>query len=95
MDIKREAVSGTLESSDIQIMLMPNQNGIEIDLKSSVMDQYGERIAEVIKETLGEMGVTSAKVVAVDKGALDCTVKARVSNAVYRSLEMKEFDWGK
>ncbi|MDF2672989.1 MAG: hypothetical protein K0R09_1254, partial [Clostridiales bacterium] len=37
MKIIKNSIAGTLESCDIQIMLVPNQNeGIEIQLKSSV-----------------------------------------------------------
>ena len=37
MELKKPAVAGTLESSDVQIMLRPNPGeGIHIDLKSDV-----------------------------------------------------------
>ena len=38
------------------------------------MQQYGAKIETVIRETLSELGVENARVVAIDKGALDCTV---------------------
>ena len=45
MKIIKNAISGTLESSDIQIMLMLNENaGIEIQLKSNVEKQFGKQI---------------------------------------------------
>ena len=38
---------------------------------------------------------TDARVTVVDKGALDCTIKARVECAVYRSGDVKEnLPWG-
>jgi citrate lyase subunit gamma (acyl carrier protein) len=33
------------------------------------------------------------EVIAVDKGALDCTIKARTLTAVHRAAEMENYDW--
>ena len=39
--------------------------------------------------------VTDARVTVVDKGALDCTIKARVECAVYRSNDIRDaLPWG-
>ena len=76
MEIKKSAVVGTLESSDIMITLNPSTAGrIDIQLESSVEKQFGNQIRRVIEETLKELGVTSVEVIAVDKGALDCTIQ--------------------
>ena len=42
------------------------------------------------------LGVTDARVTVVDKGALDCTLKARVECAVFRSWGASEqnIPWG-
>ena len=46
-------------------------------------------------ETLERLDVKDAKVTVVDKGALDCTLKARVECAVYRSNDVSEnLPWG-
>ena len=47
-------------------------------------------------ETLERLEVTSARVNVVDKGALDCTLKARVECAVYRSCGQSaaNIPWG-
>ncbi len=94
-EIKKQAVAGTLESSDIQILISKNDgNGIEIDLQSSVEKQYGKRIRTVIQETLSNLGVKDAKLDVVDKGALDCTIAARVIAAVHRAAEISSnYDW--
>ena len=39
MDIKNVAMAGTLESSDVQVTVEPGDNGIELTLTSSVMNQ--------------------------------------------------------
>ena len=85
MIIQKPAMAGTLESSDAQVTVEPGTNGIELVLKSSVMNQYGRQIKETVKATLADLGVENAVVTVIDKGALDCTIKARVECAVFRS----------
>ncbi|HIX01981.1 MAG TPA: citrate lyase acyl carrier protein [Candidatus Ligilactobacillus excrementigallinarum] len=86
MEIKQTALAGTLESSDIQVTISQGNHGIEIDLDSSVEKLYGKQIRKVIIETIQAYGIENAKVKAVDKGALDCVIKARVMTAVQRAL---------
>ena len=85
MEIKKPAIAGTLESSDAQVSVEPADDGIELYLESSVINQYGRQIRATVLETLDRLGVTEGKVTVVDKGALDCTLKARVECAVFRS----------
>ena len=96
MKILKPAMAGTLESSDVQVMVEPGENGIELQLKSSVMNQYGRQIKQTVLETLARLDVQDARVTIVDKGALDCTIKARVECAVFRSANASEKDipWG-
>jgi citrate lyase subunit gamma (acyl carrier protein) len=96
MELKKIAIAGTLESSDVHVTIEPNDgNGIELSIKSSVLRQYGKQIKKVVLETLDNLGVTDAKVNIVDKGALDCTLRARVEGAVYRSIEQYDnIPWG-
>ena len=79
----KEATAGTLESGDILIQIAPSK-GLEIELQSSVEAQFGRQIREVIGETLAGLGIKDAYVRAVDKGALDCTIRARVTAAAVR-----------
>ncbi len=96
MVIQTPAMAGTLESSDAQVTVEPGKNGIELALTSSVMNQYGRQIRATVLETLDRLGVSSARVTVVDKGALDCTLKARVECAVFRSCGRSAADipWG-
>ncbi|WP_206911468.1 citrate lyase acyl carrier protein [Enterococcus sp. DIV0840] len=94
MEIKQNASAGTTESSDILITLAQNDaNGIQIDLDSSVEKQFGRQIRAKIQEILEKLEVTSVKVNAVDKGALDCTIEARTIAAVYRAAGEENIDW--
>lgn len=95
MVIKKPAVAGTLESSDAQITVEPGNGEIELTIESSVIHQFGKQIRAVVMDTLSRLDVKDAKVTVVDKGALDCTLKARVECAVYRSNEITEnLPWG-
>ncbi len=85
MQIKRVAIAGTLESSDIMVTVSPDTAGINIALTSSVEKYYGDSIREMIRQVLHDMGVESVDVQAVDHGALDCTIRARVTTAVRRA----------
>ena len=84
MLIEKTAMAGTLESSDAQVTVEPGE-GLELSIESSVMNQYGRKIKATVLETLEKLEVTDAVVTVVDKGALDCTLKARVECAVFRS----------
>ncbi len=66
-----------------------------MELESAVMNQFGEQIQKVVRETLERLDVKDVFIRIVDKGALDCTIKARVECAVYRSVgQKKDVPWG-
>lgn len=96
MEILKPAIAGTLESSDAQVTVEPAQGEIELTVTSSVMNQYGRQIRATVLDTLKQLEVASARVTVVDKGALDCTLKARVECAVFRSCGCSESNipWG-
>ena len=95
MEIRKTAIAGTLESSDCMVTVEPAEKGIELELESTVIRQYGRQIKKVAMETLKRLGVKKARVSIVDKGALDCTIKARVECAVMRAAEYEgRINWG-
>ena len=95
MVIEKPAIAGTLESSDAQVTVEPG-TGIHLELESSVMNQYGRQIRATILETLERLEVKDVLIKVIDKGALDCTLKARVECAVFRSAGKSEANipWG-
>lgn len=94
MEINAIGVAGTMESSDISITIEKSENNkTEIFLSSVVQDQYGEQIEKVILETLETLSVEGVKVRAIDRGALDLTIKARVQAAAFRASEGGEIKW--
>lgn len=87
MIINKIAKAGTLESNDILIMVMPNENGgIELELESIVIKQFGNQIKRTILDKVQELGVEDIVIKAQDKGALDCTIRARVQTAIERAI---------
>ena len=96
MEILKSAAAGTLESSDAMVTVEPGEDGIELELSSSVMNQYGRQIKATVLETLDRLQVASGHITVVDKGALDCTIKARVECAVFRScgVSAANIPWG-
>jgi citrate lyase subunit gamma (acyl carrier protein) len=95
MKITKEAIAGTLESSDLLVKVAPSQTGaLEIVVRSEVIKQFGKQIRRVIEETLSKLQVSEGTVVVEDKGALDYAIRARVQAAVLRGAGSKELNWG-
>ena len=96
MKIKQSAVAGTLESSDALVTVEPHEGSVELDISSSVINQYGRQIRATVVETLKRLDVDEARVTIVDKGALDCTLKARGECAIFRACGQSEknIPWG-
>lgn len=88
MNIIREAMAGTLESNDVQVRVGP-ATGLFIDIDSIVLNQFGEQIRQAVLETLEGLGVKTGSISLQDKGAIECTIKARVETAVLRAREDK------
>lgn len=91
MRIVKEAVAGTLESSDLFVRVSPGDR-LNINIASTVIGQYGDQIEAVVRETLEQMGVTEASVAVEDKGALDFAIRARIQAAVLRAAQTAP-DW--
>ncbi|NLV99154.1 MAG: citrate lyase acyl carrier protein [Clostridiaceae bacterium] len=86
MNPKKMAVAGTLESSDVMVRVRPSEV-LSLEIKSPVLAQYGDAIRQTAAEVLAERGVTAAEIELIDRGALDCTIRARLETALERSLD--------
>ncbi|MDA3812393.1 MAG: citrate lyase acyl carrier protein [Spirochaetaceae bacterium] len=94
MRVVKTGISGTLESSDVLVTVSENPaKGIEIELESIVEKQFGKQIRRVIYEKMTELGINDATVSINDKGALDCTIKARLEAAAYRAAGISHVRW--
>ena len=83
MNIKTNAVAGTLESSDVYVKVEPSDK-LEISIESVVYNQFAQEIESVF-ENDKYIGYTSGKISVNDKGAIDCVIKARVETAIKRA----------
>ena len=96
MKIQSPASAGTMESGDILIEIeSSDRQSVEVVLKSSVANEFGKQIIQTIRMAVEEFGLEYAVINAVDKGALDCTIRARVFAACQRATGADAFDWGK
>ncbi len=86
MEILKNASAGTMESSDAYVEIAPG-SGLQIRLESVVAQQFGSAIEAVVREVLAEQNVENANVRVVDRGALECVIRARVETAVLRGKE--------
>ena len=86
-EIVKSAAAGTMESSDVYVEIEPCEQGIEIQLDSVVKGQFGAAIEAVVREVLTECQVSNARLHVVDRGALDCVIRARVETAILRGKE--------
>jgi citrate lyase subunit gamma (acyl carrier protein) len=82
--IIQRASAGTLESSDVYVEVGPGSGTVTLDLDSVVALQFGDAIRRTVLEILDELGVADAELRIVDRGALDCVLRARVETAVRR-----------
>lgn len=87
MEIKQIATAGTMESSDVYVEIEPGNGELQITLESVVAQQFGDAIRSVVLEVLREQQVDNANVRVVDRGALECVLRARVETAVLRGKE--------
>lgn len=85
MEILKSACAGTMESSDAYVEIEPSSGGLDISLESVVENQFGDSIRQAIRDVLDEQGVSSASVRVIDRGALECVIRARVETAVLRA----------
>lgn len=94
MEIIKDALAGTLESSDVMVRIGPStEPGIHLELESLVKQQFGTAIERVVRETLAKLGVEQAQVSVDDKGALECILRARVQAAALRGAEQADIQW--
>lgn len=87
MKLRKNSQAGSLESNDVLVLVKPGDNDFEMKLEidSIVINQFGDRIKEIAEKKLKEMNVENAHVKIQDKGALDCTIEARIEAAIKRA----------
>ena len=85
MEIITNAAAGTMESSDAYVEIEPAES-LQIQLESVVQEQFGDDIRAVVAEVLADNNVKKANVRVIDRGALECVIRARVETAILRGM---------
>ena len=86
MKVIKESVAGSLESSDALITVSPKkESGVEFTVESIVLKQFGRRIRAVAEEIAKAKDLSFASVNIQDRGALECTLRARLETAMDRA----------
>ena len=86
MKITRRVQAGTVQSSDLMVVLEPAAT-LSVSIESTVLKQFGELIRAKVNEVLARHGVESGEVRINDRGALDYAIEARLETALLRASE--------
>ena len=86
MKIARKAQAGTMQSSDLMVLLEPAET-LNVTVESTVLKQFGELIRARVDLVLARHGITSGEVRITDRGALDYAIEARLETALLRATE--------
>jgi citrate lyase subunit gamma (acyl carrier protein) len=84
VSIARKAQAGTMQSSDLVVLVEPADE-LVIEIESTVKRQFEHLIRARIEEVLAAHGVTAGRVRVTDRGALDYAIQARVETALARA----------
>ena len=87
MSTLKKASCGTMESSDAYMELQPIAAGVQIDLQSVVEHQFGDSIRALAADMLQQEGIDNVSLRIVDRGALECTLRARLETLIARARE--------
>ena len=86
MKAQKSVTAGSLESSDVLITITPLAEArVEYVIDSIVIKQFGTRIRQVTEEMAQAAGISAARIHVQDRGALECTLRARLETALGRS----------
>ena len=83
MRIRKKTQAGTLQSSDLIVFVEPADT-LEVEIESTVQQQFGHLIRERVDQVLQRLQVEGGRIVVSDRGALDYAIEARVETAVRR-----------
>jgi citrate lyase subunit gamma (acyl carrier protein) len=84
MQIRRKATAGTMQSSDLMVVVEPADT-LRIEVESTVKKQFEHLIRAQVTATLKTLDVATGLIQVSDRGALDYAIAARVEAAVQRA----------
>jgi len=86
MKIGKKAQAGTMQSSDLMVLLEPAEI-LTVTIESAVLKQFGELIRARVDLVLARHGIETGEVRITDRGALDYAIEARLETAILRATE--------
>lgn len=92
MKINGQVKAGSLESSDLLVIITPLKEGegLKLEINSIVKKQYGDRIRDIVMEVINKSDLEDALILIQDRGALDYAIKSRVETAISRIRSKEE-----
>ena len=85
MNLINQAMAGSLESSDVLVSVSPLTGETQIEIQSVVYEQFGKELEETVVDVLKQFNVDNVKITLNDRGALECTIRARIETALKRA----------
>ncbi|HXE37443.1 MAG TPA: citrate lyase acyl carrier protein [Azonexus sp.] len=84
MKIQRKGQAGTMQSSDLMVIVEP-ADGLVIEIESTVKKQFEHLIRAKLEQVLAKHGAENARISVNDRGALDYAIEARLETALRRA----------
>ena len=84
MKIVKKGQAGTMQSSDLMVIVEPAEELI-VEIESTVKKQFEHLIRAKIEQVLAKFGTTSGRICVNDRGALDYAIEARLEAALQRA----------
>jgi len=84
MKIQRKGQAGTMQSSDLMVVVEP-ADGLVIEIESTVKKQFEHLIRAKLEQVLAKHGAADARISVNDRGALDYAIEARLETALRRA----------
>jgi citrate lyase subunit gamma (acyl carrier protein) len=86
MTIVKKVQAGTMQSSDLMVVLVPAET-LSVSIESTVLKQFGGLIRAKVDEVLARHGIETGEIRITDRGALDYAIEARLETAILRATE--------
>ena len=84
MQILRKGQAGTMQSSDLMVIVEPAPE-LTIEIESTVKKQFEHLIRAKLEQVLAKFNVSSGRISVSDRGALDYAIEARLETALQRA----------
>ena len=85
--VKTACCGNEAQNADCVVTIAHGNGSIEFELNSLVQTQYGESIKASTYDELAKYGITDCKISIVDRGAIDCVLRARLEAVIKRAME--------